>query len=453
MICLPELWPHQRRGLDMLQAEARRLRKERGPDMGYGILAQGPTGMGKTRLGLELASNAVVKGGHVLWLAHRNELIDQVVARLAKAGWTSVRVVKAGAITGDPNATITVASIQTLVARNFTPPATLVIFDEARHYAAATWAAIAANYMSTVRVGLDATPGRSDGSDQPLFDVIVPITTVRELTDAGILVPSVVWAPPQYQSQLAGRALDKWLNPSPHADSYEPGKPTIVFCRNAADAEQTAAEFRAAGYAFEAVSYKTPTAKRKTAIDRLRSGELIGLTNCLLFTEGLDVPQLEVVVIERGVSHLSTWIQMGGRPLRGNQPGKHLAHIIDLHGHVHRYGPLDTEHVWSLDGEPVRPVDALPSCVQCRKCHAWGAGGQPCSACGAPLPLPPPPKVKAAALIPVRSKESPERKEASLRRFIESSRSKGHSPRRARHIFKGVYGELPSDAMFRRAMQ
>ena len=45
-----------------------------------------PTGSGKTTVGAEIARLAVAKGGRVLWIAHRTELIDQAAERLRSFG-------------------------------------------------------------------------------------------------------------------------------------------------------------------------------------------------------------------------------------------------------------------------------------------------------------------------------------------------------------------------------
>ena len=55
-----------------------------------------PTGGGKTRIAVEVATGALAKGGHVLTLAHRTELIDHMADRLRAEG-----VDRVGVIAGD----------------------------------------------------------------------------------------------------------------------------------------------------------------------------------------------------------------------------------------------------------------------------------------------------------------------------------------------------------------
>lgn len=76
-----------------------------------------PTGGGKSLSGCDFAKSHLEKGGKaVLWITHREELLQQSSAALAEYGLTSDGV--------------TIASVQTLLARDWTPPASLVIFDE-----------------------------------------------------------------------------------------------------------------------------------------------------------------------------------------------------------------------------------------------------------------------------------------------------------------------------------
>lgn len=396
MTTLPELSPlrpYQERGMRDLRAAARRLRQQA---TGYGILAVAPTGAGKTRLALEIATGAIRKRGRVLWLAPRTELVDQPVARLAECGWTDVQIVQGGRVQGHPDASIAVASIQTLVARQYAPPADVLVLDEARHYVASEWGQIAGAYRDAVRIGLDATPARSDGLGlRDLFDELIPISDIAELTREGWLVPARILAPDAHQKGLADTPLDAYQRETP-------GKRCLVFCRSKRHAHETAAAFRAAGIPSEAVDANTPADQRRAALDRVRSGETLVLCNCNLFTEGLDLVELEAIIIARGVGHPAVWIQIGGRGLRPSpHTGKTHCTIIDLHGHFHRpgYGPLDDPRTWSLDGKALRKVESLEPCVQCRSCHAWHrGGGRPCVVCGAALPAPPPPKLSRAEL-------------------------------------------------------
>jgi superfamily II DNA or RNA helicase len=166
----------------------------------------------------------------------------------------------------------------------------------------------------------------------------------------------------------------------------------------------------------------------------------------MLFTEGLDLVELECIVIARGVSHESTWVQIGGRALRPSpHTGKTHATILDLNGHVWRHGWLDDPRSWHLDGKSVRRQEQLPIAVMCAACLSWHrGGGRPCPHCGAALPMPRPPRVKARDLQEQRRGEPIERKQRRLVNFVRIALERGYSPWSAAHRYRGTYGRKPS---------
>jgi len=395
------LRPYQAEAYARLR-EAARTWRERKP--GYGLLAVGPTGMGKTRLALELATNSIGKGRQVLWLAPRTELVDQPVERLRACGWTDIRIMQGCRTGGD--GPITVASIQTLVARGEAPPADLVILDEARHYVAAEWGEIAGQYLDTVRVGLDATPARADGAPLgDLFDELIEVATIGQLTADGYLVPARVLAPDKLESALAWEPVDWWQREAG-------GRSTLCFAASRAHASKLAAEFQAAGVSAMAVDSHTSADMRRMAVDLLKAGELQVLVNCMVFTEGFDAPGIGCVMVCRGVSHETTWLQMLGRGLRPAH-GKTDLIVGDFRGWCHKHGWPEDARAWHLEGKAVRRAEGLPPAVQCRKCHGWTRGGPTCPLCGAVKPPPPMPRVSRRVMA--------ERRREHMRRSVPRS--------------------------------
>ena len=108
--------------------------------------------------------------------------------------------------------------------------------------------------------------------------------------------------------------------------------------------------------------------------------------------------------------------------------------------------------IWGLDGS-VRPVnEALPPCVKCDNCGAWGTGGA-CQICGSVLPPPGPPKVRARDLFEQRATEPDAAKQATLARYVREALSRGHNPWSARHKYRGTYGIDAPEAWFREALR
>src|SRR4051812_46200128 len=122
-----ELRPYQLEAADAVRDGFRRgLRR---------ILVQLATGLGKTVLFAHLAHRAVERGGRVLVIAHRDELLSQAREKLLVADpWASVGIVRAEQdATG---AAIVVASIQTLARPNRLARVgrfRMIVIDEAHH--------------------------------------------------------------------------------------------------------------------------------------------------------------------------------------------------------------------------------------------------------------------------------------------------------------------------------
>lgn len=92
-----------------------------------------PTGGGKTIVAASVIDGALKLGNRCLFVAHRRELIQQTVDKLARAGIWDVRVIRGADDTGRPDAPVIVGSIQTLTMPRWLgklPPAELVIPDE-----------------------------------------------------------------------------------------------------------------------------------------------------------------------------------------------------------------------------------------------------------------------------------------------------------------------------------
>ena len=236
------------------------------------------------------------------------------------------------------------------------PPASLLVFDEAHHFVAEQWGTIAAQYTDARIIGVTATPERSDGAPLgDLFDELVVVASVRELTDQSFLVPCSVIAPPKKRKTNAQSPLAAYRE---HAF----GRPGVIFCASVKEARDVADQFTADGIASACVDGETDETVRADRLAAFERREISVLTNCFVLTEGWDAPIAEVCILARGCSSVGTFLQMVGRVLRP-APGKTDALLIDLRGVVHTHGLPDEERTFSLDG---KPIGRGPT----KKCHA-----------------------------------------------------------------------------------
>ena len=161
-----------------------------------------PTGSGKTVMFAEIIKRLVAQHKRVLVLAHRREIINQTSNKLTAHG-VAHGVVMAGADERlRPQATVQVASVQTLWSRGMRsramemPLADLIVVDEAHHTVARTYSQIVEAYPAAMLMGCTATPCRGDGRGLGgIFSVLVEAPQVAELISGNFLVGAKVYAP------------------------------------------------------------------------------------------------------------------------------------------------------------------------------------------------------------------------------------------------------------------
>lgn len=357
-----------------------------------------PTGSGKTCMFAEITRSAAKRGKRVLLLAHRIELVDQIIAALTEAD-TPCDVIAAGY--GRRRGSVIVASVQTLVRRLENVPAPdLIIIDEAHHVASGnTWSKVLAEWPNAHRLGVTATPVRLDGRGLgENFDRMIMGPTVAELTAQGFLAPARMFAPPSMDTSELHMRHGEYVHaevealadkPSitgdalTHYRKYAAGKPAIVFCTSIAHAEHVATQFREGGFQAASLNGGTAPEIRRRAMDEFRRGVLQVMASCDLFGEGLDVPGIHVGILLRPTASMGLYLQQVGRCLRV-APGKEQAVILDHAGNVSRFGLPTDPRDWALTyDETKRRAKPSISIRVCPKCWAASsARARVCTNCG-----------------------------------------------------------------------
>jgi superfamily II DNA or RNA helicase len=313
-----------------------------------------PTGAGKTVIATFIikALRQSVRGlGKVLFVAHRQEILDQTAQTLQRH-LPNIRVqVEQGERKADDTADITVASVQSLVRRKerYDPKSFgLVICDECHRALAPSWEEVIGYFAGaspeTLLLGMTATPRRSDGkSALDVFENTAFEIARTDLEDLGFLVPMHYFT---VQSDLAldriglsggdfqVGALSRVMNtPERRALAVKAwleqgvGKKTIVFCSGVEHAANLATDFQSLGILAEKIDGKTK--ERHELLRRFRAGELQVLTNYGVLTEGFDDPAVGCVLMARPTTSPLVYTQCIGRGLRC-APGKNACTVIDL---------------------------------------------------------------------------------------------------------------------------
>jgi DNA repair protein RadD len=378
------------------------------------LLLVAPTGSGKTIIFCEIIKRAVANHKRVLVLAHRREIIKQTSAKL------TANDVRHGIIMAGednllrPQEPVQVAAIATLWVRAIRtdkiklPPADLIVIDEAHHAPARTYQKIIELFPNATVIGCTATPCRGDGRGLGgIFTTLVETPQIATLIVQGHLVRSRVYAPVtdrnldlkgvtvrngdyaenelaerMDRAKLIGDIVTHWLK-------YGERRRTVCFATSVTHSVHICDEFVKAGIRAEHIDGSTPMPERDAALDRLASGQTEVIVNCMVLTEGWDMPEVGCCVLARPTKKMGLFRQMIGRVLRPAD-GKPDAIILDHSGAVFQHG-LPGDHVeWQLDPDrrsvapahQARLEHKAPSLLECPQCQTLRMGGKPCPNCG-----------------------------------------------------------------------
>ncbi|HDY87744.1 MAG TPA: DEAD/DEAH box helicase, partial [bacterium] len=184
----------------------------------------------------------------------------------------------------------------------------------------------------TIMIGFSATPERLSGEGlSDIYDTIIYGPSQVDLIELGFLTKIKYFSPPligledihrkgidynpdELEELFKKRAVyGKAIN---HYREHGIGKAAMVFCRSVKASEETARQFRNAGYRFESVDGKMAKGRRKAILDGLRTGIIDGICSCELTIYGIDIPRIECIIMLRPTLSRTYFMQMIGRGLR-----------------------------------------------------------------------------------------------------------------------------------------
>ena len=123
---------------------------------------------------------------------------------------------------------------------------------------------------------------------------------------------------------------------------------TVVFATSVAHAIHLKDEFVKSGVRPSISTAQTPKDERDEILKRLSRGDLELVTNCMVLTEGWDMPDVSCCVLARPTKSMGLYRQMAGRVIRP-APGKTDALILDHAGAVFQHGFVEDPVIWTLD--------------------------------------------------------------------------------------------------------
>lgn len=332
------------------------------------VMAQLPTGGGKTICFSYIINEFAKMGANVLVLAHRKELILQAAGKLAAMTGLPVGLVKSG-IQPDYEASIQVASVQSVVNRlDKIPAPSLIVVDEAHHSTAQTYVKILDAFPKAFVLGVTATPVRTDGKGfDHLFNDLVCGPSVSELMEQGHLCNYKLFADANPMSTKGVRrqggdysvrdlarandAIELSGNVVQSYRQYADGLKNIVFALNVEHSKTIVERCQVEGIPAAHLDGGSSDTERTNTLDAFRAGDIQVLSNVGLFGEGFDLPSIEAVQVARPTQSLALHLQMLGRALRPTD-GKSHAIILDHTGNWWTHGLPDEDREWSLTVPP-----------------------------------------------------------------------------------------------------
>ena len=347
------------------------------------VVVQAPTGAGKTLVGAALIDNALRKDKRVLFVVPALSLIDQTVGVLQAEGVDDVGVMQAMHEMTDGRCKVQVASVQTLMKRQF-PECDMIIIDEVhRWFEFYGKMVLDPAHARKPIIGLSATPW-TKGLGSYFTKLLQPVTT-QQLIDQGYLSDFKVYGPSHpdltgvrtvagdyHEGDLAGvmneatlvaDVVQTWLR-------LGQGRPTLCFAVDCAHAQALQREFIAAGVPTDYQDAYTKSEARHLIRHRFHAGETKVVCNVGTLTTGVDW-DVRCIVVARPTKSEMLHVQIIGRGLRTAE-GKDHCLILDHSDNHQRLGFVtDINHPELDDGRPKAKKDAsdkikLPKpCVGC----------------------------------------------------------------------------------------
>lgn len=315
------------------------------------------TGVGKTYL----AAFDSAKFRRVLFVAHREEILRQawqtferVVPEKTK-GWFNAE-------SKTTDADLVFASVQTLSQDQYLNPAFFapdyfdyIVIDEFHHVAAPSYRRIVDYFMPRFLLGLTATPFRMDNQDIYQFcgDNVIYEINLQEAINKDYLVPFHYFGVydhttdysriPVVNGRYATEQLERALSIGSRADlvlrhylKYR-GRRALGFCSGIQHANYMAQFFRDKGITAAAVHSGTGplVLERQTAVEALRRRDIEVIFSVDQFNEGVDIPEVDLVMFLRPTESYTVFLQQLGRGLRKAE-NKEFLTVLDFIGNYKR---------------------------------------------------------------------------------------------------------------------
>lgn len=268
-----------------------------------------------------------------------------------------------------------------------------IVIDEAHHGTAASYRSIFEQFAPQVLLGLTATPERMDGDNVAAdfgnrfaAEIRLPEALEEKLLCPfhyfGVADPVAIDADQFWRNGKYDAAELEKVYTGSHIQAkqrldvilatlhrYEPDLGAIKgvgFCVSIKHARFMAEMFQQRGIPSAAFVSGVDSDNCAAMLADLKAGRLAFLFTVDKLSEGVDVPEMNVVLFLRPTESLTVFLQQLGRGLR-HAPGKDCLTVLDFVGQVHRRYRIDTKlkallpkHRFAIDREVESNFPHLP---------------------------------------------------------------------------------------------
>lgn len=310
-------------------------------------------GLGKT-----VTFSRIPSENRTLILSHREELVHQPAKYYdCQVGFE----IDKEHSSGEP---VVSASVQSLVRRldNFKPDEfDVIIVDECHHAAAKTYRKILSYFKPRLLLGFTATPARGD--KVRLDDIFSKIIFQRDLkwgikngwlceiycerVHIGYDLSSVHTRNGDYAVGELDMAMEGTADAIAEVYKERAVGATLIFAVSVRQCNEIAEKIPGA------IAVTADTKNRAEIVDAFTEGRIPCIVNCMVFTEGTDIPRVETVIMARPTQSESLYQQAVGRGLR-LYPGKKHLKLIDCVGITGRASLCTAPSLLGID------MDSIP---------------------------------------------------------------------------------------------
>ena len=226
-----------------------------------------------------------------------------------------------------------------------------IIIDEVHRAAADSYQQIFDYFKPKFWLGMSATPQRTDGkSIYELFDHNVACQiTLKEALEEDLLCPFHYYAlddvnvsdqtaldPKDFNRLVEDERIRHILREADYYGWSGPRRKGLMFVSTLKEAEALSAKLNEKGLRTMALSGANSQEERERAIERLVQDEddetaLDYLITVDIFNEGVDIPEINQVILLRPTQSAIVFVQQLGRGLR-KSPGKEFVTVLDFIG-------------------------------------------------------------------------------------------------------------------------